>query len=121
MIGMLGAVPFIWMMGAAQTPAVCIIGMSVFGFFRGVWESNLYATLFEVVAPRLRSSAVGGMICSAFLVGALSPVIMGALKRSIGLGITLAALSGVYLLSATLLLIARGWFFKKDLVELAEI
>jgi MFS family permease len=116
MLGLFCGAPFIYMMGMGATPAICFLGMGIFGLFRGIYESNLYATLFEVVAPRLRSSAVGGMICSAFLFGALSPIIMGALKSHVGLGVALAGLSGVYLLSGILLLIARAGFFHKDCV-----
>src|SRR5436853_2472832 len=108
-------------MGRGATPAICLLGMGIFGLFRGIYESNLYATLFEVVAPRLRSSAVGGMICSAFLFGALSPIIMGALKSRVGLGVALAGLSGVYLLSAILLLIAWALFFRKDCVHFSQV
>jgi sugar phosphate permease len=121
MLGLLCGVPFIYMMGMSNTPALCFIGMGIFGLFRGIYESNLYATLFEVVAPRLRSSAVGGMICGAFLVGALSPVIMGALKKSLGLGISLAGLSGVYLLSGIFLLIAWAYFYSRDCVSVVEM
>jgi MFS family permease len=121
MLGLFCGAPFIYMMGMGTTPAICFLGMGIFGLFRGIYESNLYATLFEVVAPRLRSSAVGGMICSAFLFGALSPLIMGALKSRVGLGVALAGLSGVYLLSGILLLIARVRFFRDDcVVELSQ-
>src|SRR5439155_10354076 len=105
MLALFCGAPFIYMMGMGTTPAICFLGMGIFGLFRGIYESNLYATLFEVVAPRLRSSAVGGMICSAFLVGATSPLIMGVLKSKLGLGVTLAGLSAVYLFSAIVLTI----------------
>ena len=114
MLGLLCGAPFVFMMGISNTRGMCFLGMAVFGLFRGIYESNLYATLFEVVPPRLRSSAVGGMICSAFLVGATSPLIMGALKSKLGLGITLAGLGGVYLFAALLLAIAWAFFFRND-------
>src|SRR5439155_8807084 len=114
MLGLFCGAPFIYMMGFGQTKAMCFLGMGVFGLFRGIYESNLYATLFEVIPPRLRSSAVGGMICSAFLVGATSPLIMGVLKSKLGLGVTLAGLSAVYLFSAIVLTIAWALFFRKD-------
>ena len=35
-------------------------------------DSNLYAALFDVIAPDLRASSVGVMTAFAFIVGALS-------------------------------------------------
>ena len=120
-IGMLCGAPFIFMMGRGNTPAACFIGMGVFGFFRGIYESNLYATLFEVIEPRLRSSAVGVMISFAFLVGALAPIILGALKSRLGLGAGLAGLSVVYVFSALMLTIAWALFFRRDCVDAAQV
>jgi sugar phosphate permease len=116
MIGLLGGAPFIWMMGTSDTKLACIVGMSVFGLFRGVWESNLYATLFEIVAPRLRSSAVSIMICFAFLTGALAPVLLGALKGRLGLGMGLAYLAFAYLFGGIMYFVAWLKFFQKDCV-----
>ncbi len=118
MLGLFCGAPFIYMMGMGKTTTMCFIGMGVFGLFRGIYESNLYATLFEVVAPRLRSSAVGAMICSAFLVGATSPLIMGALKTNhVDLGISLAGLGTIYIFSGILLTLAWAFFFRKDCVD----
>ncbi len=120
MLALFCGAPFIALMGFGKTPAMCFLGMGVFGLFRGVYESNLYATLFEVIPPRLRSSAVGGMICSAFLVGATSPLIMGAMKSHTGLGFTLGGLSVVYVFSGVMLLIAWALFFRRDCVEAGQ-
>ena len=116
MLALFCGAPFVYMMGVSKTSAMCFVGMAVFGFFRGIYESNLYATLFEVVAPRLRSSAVGGMICGAFLIGALAPVIMGAMKERLGLAWGLAGLSAVYAFSGMVLFVAWAFFFRRDLV-----
>ena len=116
-LGMLCGAPFIWMMGMAPTRVGCFVGMSLFGLFRGVYESNLYATLFEVTERRLRSSAVGILISFAFIVGALAPLILGALKARLGLGAGLAGLSAVYLFSAASLLIAWAAFFRRDCID----
>jgi sugar phosphate permease len=117
MLALFCGAPFVYMMGMSKTSAMCFVGMAVFGLFRGIYESNLYATLFEVVTPRLRSSAVGGMICGAFLVGALAPVIMGAMKQNLGLSAGLAGLSAVYLLSGIVLFAAWAFTFTRDLVD----
>jgi sugar phosphate permease len=117
LIGVLGGAPFIWLMGAGHTKTICFVAMGLFGFFRGIYESNLYATLFEVIEPRLRSSAVGFMICFSFMVGATAPLILGAIKQHLGLAAGLAGLSGGYVWGAIMLLIAWTWFFHGDCLK----
>ena len=113
--------PFVYMMGMSDTRAMCFLGMALFGLFRGIYESNLYASLFEVIEPRLRSSAVGAMISFAFLVGALAPIILGALKHRLGLGAGIGGLSAVYFLSGLMIAIALIWFFRKDCIEPGQV
>jgi hypothetical protein len=115
-VGLLCGAPFIYMMGQGQTLVACFVGMGIFGFFRGVYESNLYATLFEVIEPRLRSSAVGVMISFAFIVGALAPLILGALKGRLGLGAGLAGLSVVYVFGGIMLALAWALCFRRDCI-----
>jgi MFS family permease len=52
----LGA-PFIALMGTGTTQFAVLAGSAGFGFFRGIFEANLYAVLFDVIAPKLRASA----------------------------------------------------------------
>ena len=59
--------------------------LALFGFFRGIYDSNLYAALFDVIAPDLRASSVGVMTAFAFIVGALAPLLLGYLKTDYGL------------------------------------
>lgn len=98
---MLLAVPVIFLMGRVDTLAGVCAAMAGFGFFRGVYEANTHAALFEVIAPRHRASAVGVMSMCAMLVGSASPWILGKMRESFapgeGLGIGFSALCLVYL------------------------
>lgn len=116
---LLGA-PFIVLMGMGGSPLSIYIGMGGFGFFRGIFEANTYATIYDVIEPRLRSSASGVMICFAYLVGAFSPWIIGAIKPHLGLPIALASLSITYVIGAIAVLVALLWFFKHDYVDEAQ-
>ena len=113
---LLGA-PFIVLMGMGESPLAIYIGMGGFGFFRGIFEANTYATLYDVIEPRLRSSASGVMICFAYLVGAFSPWIIGEIKPHLGLSVALASLSIAYVIGAIAVLIALLWFFKHDYLD----
>ena len=109
----LGA-PFIFFMGATDSFWLCCAGLAGFGLFRGVYDSNLYATLFDVIEPRYRSSAVGIMLCFVFFVSAFAPVVLGWAKTTIGLSTALSALSLSYVIGGAILLAAWKFTFRKD-------
>ncbi len=109
----LGA-PFIFLMGATGSFWICCLGLAGFGLFRGVYDSNLYATLFDVIEPRFRSSAVGIMLAVVFFVSAFAPVVLGWAKTTIGLSAALSALSIAYVVGGLVLLFARKTTFRRD-------
>lgn len=119
-LGLLLGAPFIWMMGAASGLGAVYVALACFGFFRGVYDSNLFAALFDVIPARYRSSATGLMLCFAFTVGATSPVLLGYLKSRVGLDIGLSSLALAYLLGGGLILAAAKLFFSRDYVPDAE-
>ena len=116
-IGLLLAAPFIWLMGTTSNLTMVYVALAGFGFFRGVYDSNLFAALFDVIPPRYRSSATGLMLACAFTVGATSPVLLGYVKQHINLSIGLASLAFVYVLGAVLVFVAKKTCFAKDYVH----
>lgn len=111
----LGA-PFIYWMGQSATPVMTYAALFGFGVFRGVYDSNIVASLYEVVPAAARASAYGLMLACAFLIGAWAPYGLGVLKPTLGLATGLAGLSGVYVLGGLLILSAAVFFFKKDAI-----
>ncbi len=113
-LGLLLGAPFIYLMSVSLSPTITYIALFLFGIFRGWYDSNIVASLYEVVSPKIRSSAYGLMLACAFLVGATSPFLLGLLKPTLGLTTGLASLSAVYVLGSLLIWAAVIWFFKKD-------
>ncbi len=113
-IGLLLGIPFIYIMSTTGSFWMCCFCLAVFGLFRGIYDSNLYAVLFDVVEPRYRSSAVGLMLSVVFFVGAFAPVALGWAKTTIGLSRGLSLLALVYALGAIVLLIAWKTTFNRD-------
>jgi fucose permease len=109
--------PFIYWMGAAESVLACYLALAGFGFFRGVYDSNLFAALFEVLEPKYRSSGTGIMLSFAFVVGAFAPVLLGWVKDTFSLSQGISALGFVYLGSSLLVLLALKVFFWGDCVE----
>lgn len=112
--GLLLGVPFIYAMGQAETQFLTHVALSGFGFFRGVYEANLYATLFAVIEPPYRSTSVGLSAMFAYITASLAPFLLGYLKPTLGLAHGLSALSMAYFLGGICILIALKWYFKKD-------
>lgn len=113
-IGLFLGAPFIFLMGITGNFWLCCLGLAGFGFFRGIYDSNVYAVLFDVVEPRFRSSAVGIMLAVIFFVGAFAPVALGWAKTTIGLTTGLSYLSLAYIVGGLGLLIAAKTTFKRD-------
>lgn len=113
-LGLLAGAPFIYLMGMGATPVVVYAALAGFGFFRGVYDSNLFASLYEVVEPRYRASATGLMLMFAFLTGAFAPYALGVIKPTLGLAVGLASLSGCYVLAGLAILAAVVFFFNRE-------
>ena len=116
-IALLVASPFIFWMAAGQTEIITYSALFIFGIFRGAYDSNIFASLYEVVPVKIRSSASGLMLMCAFLAGAFSPYILGILKPTLGLTLGLSLLSIAYVLGGLMIITAALVFFKKDKIE----
>lgn len=114
LIGLLGGAPFIFIMGYTSSLYVSYAALAAFGFFRGIYDSNLYAALFEVIEPKFRATSVGLMTAFAFIVGAFAPLLLGMVKTKYGLSVGVSSLSIFYLLGALMIFLALKFFFKKD-------
>jgi dipeptide/tripeptide permease len=113
-LGLLLGAPFIFILGRSDGLSLVYVGLAGFGFFRGIYDSNLIAALFDVISPRYRSSATGLMLAFAFVVGAAAPVLLGYVKQHAGLSVGLSALAFVYLFGAAVLFAACKWTLPSD-------
>ena len=115
---LLGAPMLLWI-GLAPSFATLLIAASAYGVFRGFFEVNTHASLFDVVPPQFRSTAVGLLNMIAFFFGGLSGVAMGALSQrwgvrgfEIGFGVMAAA----YAVGALLMAYSFFFTFRKNRV-----
>ena len=88
--------------------------VGLFGFFRGVYDSNQFASIFDVIAPRYRASAMGVVLAFAFAFGAVAPVVLGMVKDSFSMSAGLSSLCVFFLLGAALIAVARCRFLERD-------
>ena len=113
-VALIGGAPFIFLMGFTDSQVITYTALALFGVMRGVYDSNIFASLYEVVKPSTRSSATGFMLMFAFLMGAFAPLILGILKPTLGLAASFSSLSIFYALAAGFIFLAVKLFFKND-------
>ena len=114
----LGA-PLVIAFGFAPTVVLAWTTVALWGMFRGFIEVNTHPSLFDVIEPRYRSTAEGLMNLVAFLVGSLSPLMLGALSQKYGVHgfeIGFAILGCTYVAGALALFVSYGMFFAKHKV-----
>ena len=106
--GLLGGVPFLLLIGWSLSLVGLIVGMIGFGFFKGIYDANIWASLYDVIPVEKRGVTAGIMNSFGWLGGGFAPLIIGAGTQQFGLSACLSATSLIYLsLSGLLFLLAR--------------
>src|SRR5258708_33569665 len=62
LIGVAGGAPFVALCGMTHSPFWLVAALTAWGLFKGIYDSNTWASLFDVVRPEVRSSIAGLMI-----------------------------------------------------------
>ena len=102
-LGLLAGVPFLFLTGWTLSVPVLVIAMSAFGFFKGLYDSNIWASLYDVVPPERRATACGLMNSIGWLGGGTAPVAIAWASATYGMSACLSATSMVYLAFGLLL------------------
>jgi len=112
--GLILGAPFLMLVGVGKTLPVVCVAMVGYGLFKGMYDSNLFAAIYDVIDPRYRAMATSFMMMFSYLVACISPWLLGALKPVIGLSGGMVLMGGVCLLSAIPLIVAGRFTFLKD-------
>lgn len=113
--GLLGGAVFLFLMGGHPALWVLYVSFAGWGFFRAFFDANTYAVLYDVTSERLHASCSSAMIMTGFAVGALAPVILGALKQSMGsLSATFPILAVIWVVCSALMFIVAHTSYQKD-------
>ena len=119
-LALLAGAPMLLGIGLAPSFTTLLVAASAYGIFRGFFEVNTHASLFDVVPPAYRSTAVGLLNMIAFFFGGLSGVAMGALSHRWGVRgfeFGFGVMAGAYLLGAALMAFSFFFTFKRDHIK----
>jgi len=115
MIGVFCGAPFVILCGLTSSVGTLIVALTAWGFFKGLYDANIFASVFDVVRPQARGTAAGFMNAVGWLAGGGSaPIVIGIIAQRESLGVAIALASTVYLAAALLLLTGIVFFVKRD-------
>jgi MFS family permease len=105
-VGLFVGIPFLFLTGWASTVPAVIFGMICFGYCKGMYDANIFASLYDVVAVRQRGIAAGLMNSLGWLGGGFAPIIIALAAGRYGMGPSISGTALVYLASGLLMLLA---------------
>jgi MFS family permease len=112
-LGLLLGVPFIFLTGWTRFVPLLVMAMIGFGFFKGLYDANIWASLYDVVPLRRRATALGLMNSIGWLGGGAGAVTIAVLSKRFGMSASLSATSAIYLIFGSILLLGT-WFFMSN-------
>ncbi len=117
-LGLFAGAAFVVLVGKADGVGVLLLAMGCFGFCKGVYDANIFASLYDVVEVRIRGAAAGVMNTVGWGGGSLGPLLVGWMAMHGRRGSEVANMSAaiswcgaIYLVGGVLLLFA-GRFVK---------
>ena len=105
-LGLILAAPFVFATGFSTSTTVLYAALIGAGMCKGIYDANIFASLYDVIRPEDRGTAAGLMNTIGWTGASLAPVIVGFSSRRFGLGITIASTAALYLLVGLLALLA---------------
>jgi MFS family permease len=124
--GLLFGAIFVFLIGTTSQVSTLLTAMICFGFGKGLYDSNIFASVYDVIEPRARSTAAGLMNTVAWAGGAMGPLAVGWIAKY-GRGNEVQNMSQamadtgvVYIISAGLLLLVAFVTVHRDSAQQAS-
>lgn len=104
-IGVFGGAPFVVLCGMTRSAAWMIVALIAWGLFKGLYDANIFASIFDVVPPEARGTAAGFMNMVGWLGGGSAPVVIGYIADHRSLGLAISMTAAMYVLAGVLLVL----------------
>ena len=117
---LLAAVPLFAVFGFASSAGVCFAMLTGWGIVRGLFQSNTFTSLFDVVPAESRASAVGFVNVFAYVIGSFAPVLFGFISHRWGVRgfeVGFASLGALLVVAAAMMSFSCFRLFEKYRVE----
>lgn len=108
--GALCGAPFVYLCGSTEDLGFLKGGLICLGLCKGIYDSNIWASLYDVVPPSRRSTSVGLMNMIGWMGGSVLTFLIGlAVDKGMTMSVAIASTAAIYLIVA-LVLGAAGLF-----------
>jgi MFS family permease len=114
--GVLCGAPFVVLCGLTQSVAWLVVALTCWGFFKGLYDANIFASAFDVIRPEARGTMSGFMNAVGWLGGGgTAPIVIAWIAQREGsLGMAIAIAAAVYVLAGALLIVGIAGFVQRD-------
>jgi MFS family permease len=102
-LGLLCGVPFLFLTGWTNSVPFLILAMVGFGYFKGLYDANIFAGLYDVVPVERRGVAAGVLNSLGWLGAGFAPISIALGAAHYGMSACISATAGIYLLIGLLL------------------
>ncbi|MFN3490375.1 MAG: MFS transporter, partial [Emticicia sp.] len=113
-IGLMMGVPFIFLAGWTLSIPILILALIGFGYFKGLYDANIWASLHDVVKPKNRATAVGFMNSIGWFGGGIAPIAIAYASTKYGMSASISATSALYLVFGLLLIFGIRKFMQNQ-------
>jgi MFS family permease len=118
-LGVFAGAPFVALCGLTESTGLLVLALTCWGFFKGMYDANIFASVYDVIPAETRGTAAGLMNTIGWLGGgAAAPLAIGILSEKYGLSVAIAMASAVYILAGGFLVAGAGWLIKRDLEKI---
>lgn len=120
-IGVFCGAPFVVMCGQSSTVLGVVLALTAWGLFKGLYDSNIFASVYDVIPAESRGSAAGFMNMVGWLGGGgTAPLLIGYLAEREGLSMAISSAAVVYVGAGVLLTIAVLAFARRDVARVEQ-
>lgn len=109
--------PFVYLAGRAGTVGRVVVMLTAWGLFKGLYDANIFAAMYDVVPAQVRGTAAGLMNMMGWLAGGAAPVIIGFVSQRLGASRAISLSSLVYVAAGILLTTAHARFVQRDAAQ----
>src|SRR5438105_11896437 len=96
-LGVIVGAPFVFLCGQTTSMLVVALALTAWGLFKGIYDANIFASVFDVVEPEARGTLAGVMNMVGWVGGgAVAPTAVDYLSASYGLGPAISSAASVY-------------------------
>jgi MFS family permease len=114
--------PFVFLCGKTKSIEWVVIVLTAWGFLKGLYDANIFASVYDVIPIETRGTAAGYMNMVGWLGGGgAAPLAVGLLAERYSLSLAISLASLVYLAGPVLLFLAGIRFAPGDVARTERV